>query len=183
MMRNCLLLFILVIALHSCTINSNSYESLSQAMKDRVCVPTVPLDSLKKDGMVYKVSDVTLREFLRSHESTVVHVYMIWCKSENCVHPQVAIDRIKTAGYTPFVISGDYECVKVMDEISTPLYVIDFDYYNTKRYDTGIKKMFMSLGCTEDNWWYDWFLFKKDKLVGCYRTMEELQKAQQPWRQ
>ena len=125
-----------MIVLYSCIeINSSGFSSLSEEEKQKVKNSTNPIDSIKNDGCLYKVTAKQMGLYFKNKENVLVYEYLPFCKEANV--PAEVKQICDEKKWDCIVISSVYDNIFPIPLSNTfPMFVIDNSVYDTDNYQT-----------------------------------------------
>lgn len=137
-----LIIFILGLILQSCAIYglTNDYSKLDSGQQELV----IKFDSSEElnSNNIYEISASQVRIELKNHEKSIVYTFTNRCSSKYCLPLSIYENFAKDNGYHLFLIMTGYSYLEetLSQNISSPLYAIDAQAYNTKWNNKYVKR-------------------------------------------
>jgi len=134
-MKKIYCLLAVIIFFQSCSIQiigiTNDYKKLDSNAKN-IIKSINSFDSLSI-GQIYKINALQLKEEIAKHQKSIVYLFVNGCSSEHCKPLIFYENYAKNNGYNLYLVMDGYgnlyEATK--QNISSPLFAIDGDYYGT----------------------------------------------------
>ncbi len=155
-------------------VNGSGYSDLSESEKQKVKECEAPLDSVKNDGNLYKVTVRQVRECIKGYKEAIVYEYLPFCSGDNC-RPLAEIKQIcDKRNIHLVVISSVYDGIFPISSSNTfPLFVIDNNVYHTDNYQTYGEQFYKNLtgSDSEDRKVSSFHYFRNGKYVCSYESI------------
>ena len=144
--RSVLFLMVGVILTSCIEVNGSGYSDLSESEKQHVKNCEAPLDSIRNDGNLYKVTLKQVRDYIKGHKEVVVYEYLPFCQGDNGILPSDIKKICDKRNMHLVVISSVYDGIFPIPLGNTfPLFVIDNSVYQTDNYQTYSEQFYKSL--------------------------------------
>lgn len=176
--KNILLYLSLFVLLSSCRFYgiTNDYSTLSNEEKQLIdtCVSFDNLEPKK----IYVINGKQLKNEIKNNENSMVYIFTNGCPSEYCFPMSVYESYAKENDIKLYLVMTGYASLQetLQQKFESPLFAIDYDYYETKYRSTAVRKFENDLrerpsDFKDKNYEGNILFFKKDKLI---EVMNEL---------
>mgnify|MGYP004540130357 CR=1 FL=1 len=163
------------VILTSCIeVNGSGYSDLSESEKRHVKKCEAPLDSIKNDGNLYKVTVRQVKDYVNRYKNVIVYEYLPFCSGDNGISPTKIKRTCDKRKIHLVVISSVYDGIFPIPLDNTfQLFVIDNSVYHTDNYQTYGEQFYKSLtgSDSEDRKTNSFHYFCNGKYVCSYDSI------------
>lgn len=178
--KTILLLLFSSLLLNSCRFYglTNDYSTLTNEEKQLIghCTSFHNL----KPKKIYVINGEQLRDELSNNDSSMVYIFTNGCPSELCLPMSVYENYAKENNFKLYLIMTGYARLQetLQQKFESPLFAIDYDYYETKYRSRAVRKFENDLrerplDFKDKNYEGNILFFKKDKLVQVVNELPE----------
>ena len=157
---------------------TNDYDKLSDVQKEKITTLKEFQDTRNK--LIYKVNGQQLREELKNHSKSIVHIFSNGCSSDLCKPIAFYEDFAVKNGYKLFLVMNGFTNLDATfkQPHSNVLFVMDNDYYHEKlnyKYSRYFKNDLMNRPLKEKAGAYagNLFFFQRDTLIQILKELPE----------
>lgn len=177
-----ILLLLSLLQLSSCgliLINENNYRALKDSnkktIKDFDYESAVQSGKRDEDVLVYEINSNDIKQYLKNHKYTWIHLWRPFCKSESCLNINMysGIENdFKNKGLSLLFISETYDIESINQRVRNtnfekPIFVLQDSYYGHKIRKNRVKLFndFNQSQLPKTKYGYDDLLFKDTSLI------------------
>ena len=169
------------ILLNSCTIYglTNDYSKLTDDEKSLINTKT-DFSNLKSKN-IYVINGAELKNELRKNENSLVYIFTNGCTSKTCLPMSTYESYAKENNYNLYLVMSGYGNLyaTTQQRFDSPLFTIDYDYYDTKYRSTAWNRLENDLRNKPKDFKTkpyegNLFFFKKDKLIKVLKELPTL---------
>ncbi len=153
---------------------TNDFKLLNEDQKAKIEI----LENFSdlENNKVYELTGPKLLFELQKHEKSIVYIFANKCNSDYCISLKSIEDYANKNSLKLFLVMNSYNNLNISIEqnVKTPLFAIDDDYYKTEKRRQYVALFQKDLGYefSKENWG-NYYFFEKDKLVEVKRTVQE----------
>ncbi|MBS9774666.1 MAG: hypothetical protein KGV59_05860 [Tenacibaculum sp.] len=151
---------------------TNDYNKLNREQKK--IITKFKSDTLT-NNVIYEINAIQLKKLIKKYDKAIVYLFTNGCISSECKPLNYYIDYSEKNNYKLFLVMTGYSNLQetINQDLETPYFSIDCDYYQTKirpLYTKYFKNELLSKKYSEE-YLGDLFFFKKGKLITVKKTI------------
>ncbi|MCH5307968.1 MAG: hypothetical protein J1E37_07755 [Prevotella sp.] len=164
--------------MHSCIeVNGSGLSTLSKEERQKIKSCTGPLDAIKNDGNLYKVTAKQVSLYIKGKKDVLVYEYLPFCTGESGRSPIEVKQVCDKKKWSCVIISSVYDGIfPIPSNNNFPMFVIDNSVYNTDNYQTYSELFYADLtnSNSEDRAVNTFHYFHDGKYVRSYASIHDV---------
>ena len=172
-----ILFCIIVLALSSCIVVgwSSGIKNIPDSYQPLIVDSrSIPIDSLKQDRRVHIVTEAQIQEYIATHDSVLVQLWVAVCNSPSCTNPRTFEDYCIQHNYSPLCILCYFDIpasFALYDAVQMPCLFLDINQYSKDRVTVYSQEMHRNL-TGNDTFNPKYWLFSEGKFSRYINKLE-----------